>query len=325
MTMRKPGPRPAVVGTCTLSIRNAGDADALLANGLQMIDEMAREAERQGWSPDILNLPEHFALPPGTSPQGGAEDLDGRTVSAVAERARAHGCYIVVPMYVRDGDVVHNSAVLLDRRGEPAGVYHKVFPVVLQDDSVEGGQMPGTEFPVFETDFGRVAIQICWDVVFEEGWEALAAREAELVMFTSAAPSSSLLVSHAYRYQYYIAGSIMRPPSFIVDPLGCVVAQSLENRQVAVARVDLDYRVLPSRYLWEREAQVKEKYGDAIRWNWHSAESGCLMTSTDPEMPIGRFVEIEKMMSTREWVAYNRTRIARERGGPPTLPPGVGA
>jgi hypothetical protein len=130
-------------------------------------------------------------------------------------------------------------------------------------------------------------------------------------------------MSHAYRYQYYIAGSIMRPPSAIIDPLGLIVSQSLKNREAAVARVDLDYRVLPSRYLWEREAEVKQKYGDAINWNWHSAESGCLMTSNDPDMPIGKFIEVEGMMTANEWIAYNRKRIAEERGGPPTMPPGV--
>ena len=323
MTVRKAGPRHAVIATCTLSIRAAGDADVLLANGLELIDEMAREAERQGWSPDIMALPEHFALPPGSKPFETAEDLDGRTVTALAERARAHGSYVVVPMYVRDGDGVHNSAVLLDRAGEPVGVYHKVFPVVLPDDSVEGGQTPGREFPLFETDFGRVGIQICWDVVFDDGWEALAAQEAELVIFPSASPTVPLMISHAYRYQYYVASSVMRPPSVIVDPQGRIIAQSSENREVAVARVDLDYRVVASTYLWERAGEVKEKYGDAIDWNWHNAEGSCLMTSSDPEMPIGRFLETEDIMTLNTWIAYNRRRIAEERGGPPVMPPGT--
>ncbi len=75
-TVRKPGPRHAVIATCTLSIRDAGDAGALLANGVKLIDDMAREAERQGWSPDIMALPEHFALPPGSNPPGVAHQVD---------------------------------------------------------------------------------------------------------------------------------------------------------------------------------------------------------------------------------------------------------
>ena len=323
MTMRKAGPRPTVIGTCTLPIRDIRDADLLLANGLEMIDEMAREAERQGWSPDILALPEHFAVPSGSDPFATGEDLGGRTVTAVSERARAHGAYVAVPMYVREGDAVYNSAVLLDRTGEPVGVYHKVFPVVLPDDSVESGITPGREFPIFETDFGRVGLQICWDVVFDDGWRALAAQEAELVIFPSAAPTVPLMVSHAYRYACYIASSVMRPPSVIVDPQGRIIAQSSQNREVAVARVDLDYRVVPSTFLWSRGTALQKKYGDAIDWGWHDAEGSCLMTSSDPEMPIGRFLEAEDIMTLPAWIDYNRRRIAEERHGPPTMPPGA--
>ena len=130
MTLRKPGPRHAVIGTCTLSLRDVNDPDVLMANGLEMIDEMAREADGQGWGLDIVVLPEHFALPAGSVPQETGEGLDGRTVNAVAARARALGTYAVVPMYVRHGRDVHNSAVLLDRQGRPVGVYHKVFSVM---------------------------------------------------------------------------------------------------------------------------------------------------------------------------------------------------
>ena len=320
MTKRKPGPRPAVIGTCTLAIRGIEDADELLANGLEMIDAMAREAEKKGWGLDIVALPEHFAIPSESDPFATAKNLDGRTVTAVAERARSHGTYAVVPMYVREGDVVYNSAVLLDRAGEPVGVYHKVFPVVLPDGSIERGVTPGREIPLFETDFGRVGLQICWDVVFDDGWQALADQEAELVLFPSAAPSLPLLISHAYRYTYYVAGSIMRPPSPIVNPMGRIVAQSSQNKDVAVARVDLDYRVVPSTYLWSRGNALQKKYGDAIDWNWHDAEGSCLMTSSDPEMPIGRFLETEDIMTLRDWVDYNRQRDEEARGGPPAVP-----
>ncbi|MBT7858991.1 MAG: carbon-nitrogen hydrolase family protein [Gemmatimonadetes bacterium] len=320
MTLRRPGPRHAVIGTCTLSLRDIDDADLLLANGLNMIDEMAAEAERQGLSLDIVALPEHFALPAGSVPAATAEDLNGRTITAIAEKARTHGTYAVVPMYLRQGEAIHNSAVILDRAGEPAGIYHKAFPVVLPDESIEQGITPGSEFPVFETDFGRVGLQICWDAVFDDGWQALAEQEAELVIMPSAAPTLPLMISHAYRHQYYIASSVMRPPSVIVNPQGRIIAESSANRKVAVTRVDLDYRVVPSTFLWSRGDALKRKYGDIIDWNWHDAEGSCLMTSSDPDMPIGRFLEIEGIMTLAQWIAYNRQRIEAERGGPILAP-----
>jgi predicted amidohydrolase len=319
MGMRKDGPRPAVIGTCTLATRGAGDADALLANGLEMIDKMARAAERCAWGLDVVVLPETFAEPPESDPFDTAEELDGRTVRAAAGRARAHGTYVVVPMHVREGGAVFNSAVLLDRTGEPVGVYHKVFPVVLPDGTVERGVTPGREFPVWDLEFGRVGIQICWDIVFDDGWRSLAAQEAELVLFPSAAPTVPMVTSHAHRFCYYVASSIMRPPSLIVDPQGRIIAQSVQNRDVAVACVDLDYRVVPSTYLWSRGAELKQKYGDTIEWGWHDAESSCLMTSSDPGMPIGRFLKAEGLMTLPAWIAHNRRRIAEERGGPPNV------
>jgi predicted amidohydrolase len=314
MTLRKPGPRPAVIGTCTLSLRDINDPHQLLANGLDMIDSMAEEADRKGLKLDIVALPETFALPSGSLPAEDGEDLHGRTVTAVAEKARAYGTYAVVPMYLRQAEAVHNSAVLLDRQGEPVGFYHKAFPVVLPDGSIEQGITPGREFPVFETDFGRVGLQICWDAVFDDGWCALASQEAELVVMPSAAPTLPLVISHAYRHQYYVVSSVMRPPSVITNPQGRVVAQSSKNKEVAVTQVDLDYRVVPSTFLWQRGDELKKKYGDIIDWNWHDAEGSCLMTSSDPEVPIGRFLQTEGIMTLTEWIAYNRRRVEDARG-----------
>ena len=62
MSYRKPGPRPAVLGTCTFSpypLRDLNDRDVLLRESLAMIDEMAREAERQGESLDLVVWPEN--------------------------------------------------------------------------------------------------------------------------------------------------------------------------------------------------------------------------------------------------------------------------
>ena len=52
----------------------------------------------------------------------------------------------------REGATVYNTAVLIDRHGEVAGKYRKVY---LPREEVERGLTPGTHFPVFQTDFGK--------------------------------------------------------------------------------------------------------------------------------------------------------------------------
>src|SRR5947209_18512820 len=75
--------------------------------------------------PDIVCLPETFTgLGCGTAEWAvTAEEVPGPTTEAVGAVAREHRMYVLCPMVRRDGARLRNSAVLLDRRGEPAGIY----------------------------------------------------------------------------------------------------------------------------------------------------------------------------------------------------------
>ncbi|MFC1716005.1 carbon-nitrogen hydrolase family protein [Candidatus Poribacteria bacterium] len=320
MSKRKDGPRPAVIGTCSLSARDISDSDQTLANGLAMVDEMARKADENGWSLDMVVLPEGFAHVDGSSSLENAETLDGRTVTALAEKARKYSTYAAVSLWLREGEETYNSVVMLDREGKSIGVYHKTFPVVLPDGSLEGGVTSGHEFPVFDLDFGRVGVQICFDVCYDEGWEALAAQEAELVLFPSAAPGVSALISHAYRHAYYIVASTYRPPAIIVNPLGHEIAKAANDREVVVVRIDLDYRILPSRFIWTRGNEVKKKYGDSVDFGWHDAEGFCLLTSSDPKLPIGRLVEMENLETISDFLSRNQQAQTAARGRSLSMP-----
>jgi predicted amidohydrolase len=302
----KDRPRPAVIGTCSLSARGINDSDQTLANGLAMVDEMAQKADENGWNLDMVLLPESFAHVDGNSPLEKAETIDGKIVTALAEKARTYNTYAAVPLWLREEDRVHNSVVILDRKGDPVGVYHKVFPVVLPDGSLEGGVTPGQKFPVFDLDFGSVGVQICFDVCYDEGWKALAAQGAELILFPSAAPSVSALISHAYRHSYYIVASTYRPPAIAVNPLGHEIAKAVNDREVAIVRIDLNYRILPSRFIWTRGDEIKSKYGDSVDFGWHDAEGFCLITSSDSKLPIGRLVELENLETISEFLSRNQ-------------------
>jgi predicted amidohydrolase len=285
-----------------------------------MIDKIAQKADENGWSLDIVLLPEGFAGIDGSSSLEYAQTIDGRIITAMAEKAGKYNSYVAVPLWLQEGNEVYNSVVILDRKGKPVGVYHKVFPVVLPDGSLEGGVAPGYEFPVFDLDFGRIGVQICFDVCYDEGWDALAIQEAELVLFPSAAPSVSALISQAYRHGYYIVASTYRPPAIIVNPLGHKIAEAGIDREVVVVRIDLDYRILPSRFIWTMGDEIKKKYGDRIDFGWHDAEGFCLLTSCDPALPIGHLVEMENLETISQFLSRNRQAQTTARGCPPIMP-----
>ena len=71
-----------------------------------------------------------------------------------------------------------NVAVLYNRQGKIHGIYEKVQ---LPDAETEQGAVPGNSLPVFETDFGKIGIQICWDSSFPEISRILALNGAEIL------------------------------------------------------------------------------------------------------------------------------------------------
>jgi len=320
MSMRKDGPRPTVIGTCSLSFQRANGAEEILASALAMIDQMAREAERNGWELDIAVLPEHSApFESGTAEQV-AEPMDGRTITAMAEKARQHHAYIAAPVHLRQDGKVLNSIVMLDRNGEPLGAYHKVFPVVMTDGSLEHGVTPGREFPVFDLDFGRVGVQICWDIAFPEGWQALGDQEVELVLYATDPLGTLGLRSHAWRHNYYIAGATHRPPAAVIDPTGHVIAATSVDAEALVVRVDLDYRVLNSNCLWNWTEAKRKEWAGRVKLAWRDEAWLYLATSLDARMPMRRFMEMEGLETGRERRGRNLALLDEARGGPPQMP-----
>jgi len=147
-----------------------------LKNALAMIDKAAEK------KPDLIVLPENV---PGAGTKqlywAVAEPVPGRITLEVSAKASQYNCYIIFPMIEQRGDKIFNSAVIIGRTGEIVGIYHKVHePEVIIK---EQGVTPGSDFPVFDLDFGRIGIMICWDNTFVETASILALKGAEIIFF----------------------------------------------------------------------------------------------------------------------------------------------
>jgi predicted amidohydrolase len=287
----------------------------LLREALQLLDEMAREADALGEPLDLVVWPEYFAQGEQGTLEEKAEALDGRTISAVAERTRRLGTNAAVPLALKEDDEFFNALVFLDRRGEPAGTYRKVNPVPGEDGLCEGGITPGDDVPVFDLDIGRVGAQICFDAYFEDAWRALGRAGAELVVFSSAMPGGVGLKAHAYRNQYYVLASTWHVPTMVVDPIGREVARTRAPNQALVAKVDLDFRVYGDHRV-EFVEELVAKYEGRIRMDWHPEELMWLVTSTDPALPVEEFMKREELEAIRDYLARAGATLAEMRGEP---------
>jgi predicted amidohydrolase len=130
---------------------------------------------------DLLVLPE-CALQGRVSgnPLDLAVPLDGVELARFRRIARENGVRIVAGLWERDADAVHNTAVLIDPTGEIEGVYRKVHLAVASEH--ESGVLPGSGFPVFDTDIGRIGCTICVDNSTLEAARLVALGGAEILV-----------------------------------------------------------------------------------------------------------------------------------------------
>ena len=139
------------------------------------------------------------------------EGLDGPTVRAMAQLAQKHRTYIVCPIDRKEGSRRFNSAVLLDRQGQVACVYDKLYPVWQEECLKKPAVSPGSSATVYQADFGRVGLAICFDVNWGSLWQQLSNQGAELVIWPSAYSAGRSLQAQAINFHYYIVSATHVP------------------------------------------------------------------------------------------------------------------
>lgn len=114
-----------------------------------------------------------------------AETLpDGESLKRIGALASIYGVHIIYGFPERDpllGDVLYNSAVLINDQGNPLGTYRKVHPFAGE----KAWCRAGCEYPVFDTKIGRIGILICWDTAFPEVARSYALKGADLLVIST--------------------------------------------------------------------------------------------------------------------------------------------
>jgi predicted amidohydrolase len=164
-----------------------------------------------------------------------SEPVPGPTTQRLGEFARKHKTYLVAGLYEREGQVVYNTAVLLDREGHLAGKYRKVY---LPREEMEQ-LTPGNDYPVFHTDFGTLGIMTCYDVAYADPARGLTAGGAEIVVMPIWGGDQTLARARAIENQVYLVASGYDHPTYIMDPSGEWLATARERGSAAIATVDL--------------------------------------------------------------------------------------
>jgi predicted amidohydrolase len=317
-------PRKVVVGTAIFGpYGKYPGLDARLKALGGLIDEMARQSAKKypGRGLDLAILPETTVTSTTGPASARAIPLDGPVRDTFGALAREHKTYIIACMDLAEegprGTMFSNAAVLFDRKGEVAGIYRKAHPVAMVgSDELEGGIAPGRDYPVFGCDFGKLGIQICWDIQFDDGWASLAEKGAEIVAWPTASPATAHPASRAARHRYYVVSSTWREDATVFEPTGLIAAQVEPPGQVLVHQLDLSYAVLGWSAPLDNGKALTRKYAGRVGYHYEPREDLGLFWSNDPATTIGAMIRSLGLEEIDAQVERNRQLQDAARGGP---------
>ncbi len=180
-----------------------------------------------------------------------AEPIDGPSSEIVAQACRQADAYAVVGFIEADKDRFYNAAMLVGPDGVVGG-YRKVhLPFIGIDRFLTPGDR---QFEVFDLPFGKVGLNICYDISFPEAARVLKLKGAELIALITNWPEAAwrspefVANTRALENHLYFAatdrvgterGWKFIGRSMIVDCNGDTLAEAgSENEEVLIAPIE---------------------------------------------------------------------------------------
>lgn len=198
------------------------------------------------WFPREMNQ-RYFSL---------AEKIDGFTITRMQKLAEAYEVVLICPIFEIEEDSFYNSAIVIDADGEILGSYRKIHVPQIPLWEERYYFSPGNQgFPVFNTKFAPIGVQICWDNFFPEGSRILALKGAKIIFSPTAAAfasqrkwetviSSNAIANGVYIFRVNRVGSEEKQDfygrSFCISPEGELLDKPTGMKDsIALIEIDL--------------------------------------------------------------------------------------
>ena len=233
-------------------------------DNLKNASEFVKKASSEGC--DIAVLPEMFTTPYKTSNFPIYAEKEGdESFKLISKIAKDNNIYLVGGSIPEkdDNNLVYNTSYVFDRDGNKIGKHRKVH---LFDIDIEGGQSfkesdtltAGNQVTVFDTEFGKVGLCICFDFRFPELTRLMAQNGAKIMivpaafnMTTGPAHWDLMFRSRAVDNQVYTIGCapsrdvdgfyVSYGNSIVVSPFGDIIHKMDEKEGYKIVEIDLDY------------------------------------------------------------------------------------
>ena len=265
--------------------------------------------------PDLIIIPEYgdfFADWPPDRLAGYYRYRGTELLDFFSKYAKEHHCLIAASMVVTQPDKqlrFFNQMVLFDRNGKTVGVYNKNHPTIdeINDYSIDAGN----PVPVWQTEIGRIAPVICFDLNFEKLCEHYASQSPDLVLFSSYFHGGLMQGFWAYRCQSFFIGAINAGRECtVLNPLGEKIACSTDYFPYAIADLNLDCRVVNLGDSVTKLNAAKAKYGETLSIAG-PGELGCVLVTNYDENTTIESILAEFSLPTNS--EYLRQSLIRQK------------
>lgn len=117
---------------------------------------------------DIICFPESCLY------KTGSLHFNDKRIKEIQEECKKNSVWCIVTEDLILKNKPYNLAILINRNGEIKGQYKKIH---LYGEEVRAGK----KIRVFNTDFGKIGIVICWDLAFPELFKKMKEKGAQIV------------------------------------------------------------------------------------------------------------------------------------------------
>lgn len=190
---------------------------------------------------------------------------DSEPINLIREKAKKYNTYIAFSFAEKENGNYYNTGFLIGRKGEIVGKCHKVH---LTMSELEGGMVPGDEVKIFETDIGRIAISICWDLFFPNYAAEIMYKKADIVCHPTAGYTDTRVMQRAKDCGAYLVVSTVtdHKNSVILNPDGNRLADASQHNGYGCVEIDINKPVYTYWQSYPADTDGKNIYYHEARW-----------------------------------------------------------
>ncbi len=236
-------------------MENKGTVHENLQQSIQAIEEAALQSADLILFPEV-QLTEFFPQYPGQEVSRYRISRDSKILQAFCNAAREHHIMVVPNLYLYENQNPFDASFLIQKDGNIAGIQKMVHVAQANQFFEQDYYTPSDDgFHVFDTEYGKIGIVVCFDRHYPESIRTESLMGADLILIptvnTKAEPSEMFeweLKVQAFHNSVYIAmcnrvgteGKMeFSGESVVIDANGDTIIKADDKAQILYADIDM--------------------------------------------------------------------------------------